>query len=391
VEHRTASTNANPYRYGAPVEAESFCDRRDELATLTERMESGIHVFVLSPRRYGKTSLLLEGLRRFRHRGGRGGYANLLFCTTDDEVASVVLTAVMREVLRPAGRARHSLEEMLRHVRVTPQVSVAPDGAVRVSFDTTASAGPAGTIPWIDVLTDAITLLEHASGRRPAALVLDEFQQIAEIGPKGMAGAFKAVADQARSTSLVFSGSHLSVMERLTRERGSPLLGMGEMLRLDVVPEDEMVAHLVDRAGAAGKRMDADVAAEVYDEAGAVPNDVQWLAHAAFEAAGTRKVIRSEEVVAGMDSIVSRQASIFADRYEALSPAQQRIVRDLARGPVAKVYAKSFLDAVRVANANAVTTALRSLSAKELVRRREGQWELTNPFFRAWLAGMTTA
>ncbi|HEX9545955.1 MAG TPA: hypothetical protein VF942_01390, partial [Acidimicrobiales bacterium] len=274
-----------------------------------------------------------------------------------------------------------------------PQVSVAPDGAVRVSFDTTAGASPGGTaaVSWIDVLTDAITLLEHASDRRPAALVLDEFQQIAEIGPKGMAGAFKAVADQARSTSLVFSGSHLSVMERLTRERGSPLLGMGEMLRLDVVPEDDMVAHLVDRAGAAGKRMDADVATEVFRLAGAVPNDVQWLAHAAFESAGTRKVIRSEEVVAGMESIVSRQASIFADRYEALSRAQQRIVRELARGPVAKVYAKAFLDAVRVANANAVTTALRSLSAKELVRRREGQWELTNPFFRAWLAGMTTA
>jgi hypothetical protein len=387
----TRKTTRNPYRYGAPVEAESFCDRGPELAALGARMESGIHVFVLSPRRYGKTSLLLEGLRRFRRHGGRGGYANLLFCTTDDEVAGVVLTAVMREVLRPVGRARHSLEEMLRHVRVAPQVSVGVDGAVRVSFnaDAAASGGSGGAVSWIDVLTDAINLLERASERRPAALVLDEFQQVAEIGPKGMAGAFKAIADQARKTSLIFSGSHLTVMERLTRDRGAPLLGMGEMLQLDVVPEAQMVPHLMTRAQAGGKRLDEDVAAELYRAAGAIPNDVQWLAHAAFESAGTRKVIRVEDVEAGMESIVARQASTFADRYEALSPAQQRIVRQLARGPVEKVYARRFLDAVRVANANAVTTALRSLSARELVRKHEGQWELTNPFFRAWLTAMT--
>ncbi|MGH9043033.1 MAG: hypothetical protein ACRDZ3_22705 [Acidimicrobiia bacterium] len=371
----------NPYHYGAPVEADGFCDRAAELAALSERMRSGVHAFVLSPRRYGKTSLLLEALRRFRAGGGRGGYANLLFCTTDDEVASVVLTAVAREVLRPVGRARRSLEEILRHVRVTPRVSVGPDGAVSLGFDPVV-----GRAPWIEVLTDAIGLLTDVDKRRPAALVLDEFQQVAAIGPKGMAGAFKALADEARGTSLVFSGSHLSVMERLTRGRGAPLLGMGELFHLDVVPEAEMVDHLVARAADGGKRLAEDVARDLFRTAGAVPNDVQWLAHAAFEAAGGRKAITGAEVAAGMAATVARQAVVFAERYEALSAAQRRVVRELARRPVEKVYAKAFLDAVRVANANAVTTALRALSAKELVRRRAGHWELTSPFFGAWLA-----
>jgi hypothetical protein len=178
-------------------------------------------------------------------------------------------------------------------------------------------------------------------------------------------------------------------MERLTRHRGAPLLGMGELFHLDVVPEADMVAHLVSRSAAGGKRLGEKVAGDLYRQAGAVPNDVQWLAHAAFEAAGARKVISARDVTAGMAAIVARQASVFAERYEALSPAQRRVVRELARHPVEKVYAKAFLDAVREANANAVTTALRALSAKELVRRRAGQWELTSPFFSAWLAGGT--
>lgn len=372
--------SANPFRYGAPVEGDSFCDRRDELAALTGRMRAGVHAFVLSPRRYGKTSLLLEALRRFRRQGGRGGYANLLLCTTTDEVAATVLNAVVREVLRPAGRARQSIEDVVRRLRVSPTVKMAPDGGVSLNFDPAV-----GAARWIDVLDDAAGLLEETAGRHRTALVLDEFQQIAEVGDKGLGGAFKALADDVRHASLVFSGSHLSVMERLTVGRGAPLLGMGETFRLEVVPEGDMVAHLVERATSSGKLMSEATARELYRRADGIPNDVQWLAHGAFEAAGRSKTITTETVEVAMAAVVSRQAGLFAERYEALSGAQQRIVRELARGPVEKVYAKAFLDRVRVANANAVTTALRALSNREIVRRGEARWQLASPFFRAWL------
>ena len=368
----------NPFRYGAPVEAASFCDREAELDTLTARMRDGIHAFVLSPRRYGKTSLLLEALRRFRTTGGRGGYANLLLCTTEAEVAGVVLTTVVREVLRPAGRTRRSLEDVVGHLRVAPQIELSPDGKVSLTLHPAV-----GSERWYEVLEDAVGLLERTGERRPAALVLDEFQQVAEIGPKGLGGAFKALADQARGTSLVFAGSRLSVMERLTRARGAPLLGMGETFNLEVVPEDDMSAHLVARAKRGGKRLTRADARLLYRRADGIPNDVQWLAHATFEsAAGT---MDGEAIEAGLASIVRRQAGFFAERYESLSPSQQRIVRELARSPREKVYAKAFLDAVNVANANAVTTALRALGEQELVRREGRQWRLASPFFRAWL------
>jgi hypothetical protein len=370
--------SSNPFRYGAPVEAESFCNRAAELEALTARMRSGIHAFVLSPRRYGKTSLLLEALRRFRKSGGRGGYANLLLCTTEVEAASVVLTSVVREVLRPVGRTRQTIEDVLGHLRIAPQIEMGPDGRVSLTLQPVTASDR-----WYEVLEDAIGLLERTGERRPAALVLDEFQQVAEIGPKGIGGAFKALADQARHTSLVFAGSRLSVMERLTRGRGAPLLGMGETFSLEVVPENEMSAHLVARAKRGGKRLTRADARSLYRLADGIPNDVQWLAHAAYEAAGD--TIDDQAVDAGLASIVGRQAGFFAERYESLAPSQQRIVRELARSPREKVYAKAFLDAVMVANANAVTTALRALAEQEIVRRHGRRWQLASPFFRAWL------
>ncbi|MDA8266756.1 MAG: hypothetical protein M0013_00060 [Actinomycetota bacterium] len=370
-----------PYRFGAPVDRPWFCDREAELDVLCNRMRAGIHLIVLSPRRYGKTSLLLRAADTLERDGVHSAYANLLLATTEVELASIILQAVVRSVLSPVARRRHSLEDALRHLRITPKVSIGADGAVSLGLDP-ATVGTS----WIDVITDAIALLERASERRSAVLIFDEFQVVAGIGRRGAGGVFKALADAARRTSLVFSGSHLAIMEQLTKGSGAPLHGMGERVVLDVVPEDPMVGYLQRRARSAGKTLTKKVAQEIYAQADTVPNYVQQLAQAALEAADA-VTITATHVAAGFDAIVERQSAIYAQQYEDLggAPAQQRILRTLAHTPTASVYAKGFLDAVQVANANAVTTALRVLDNRELVVRRGRTWHVADPFLRRWL------
>lgn len=371
-----------PYRFGAPVEPPWFCDRDAELEVLTARMRAGIHVFVLSPRRYGKTSLIRRAIDLVEADGGRCAYANLLLATNEVELATVILQSVLRGLLGPAGRVRHSLESVLRQLRVTPQVTMAPDGSVSVSFDAAMVASS-----WLDVVQDALGILGRAAERRPGVLVLDEFQVVAAIGRKGMGGAFKALADEASDVSIVFSGSHLAVMEQLTKGSGAPLHGMGERLSLGVVPEEPMVAYLKRRARAGGKRLDKVTGRLVYRSADAVPNYVQQLALAAFEAAGSSDTITEVHVAEGFSTVVERESTTYAQQFEDLgrAPAQQRILKALARRPTASVYAKAFLDEVGVANANAVTTALRVLDSKELVTRTGRVWDVADPFLRRWL------
>ncbi len=379
-----------PYRFGAPVYRPWFCDREAELDVLCSRMRAGIHLIVLSPRRYGKTSLLLQAADILERDGVHSAYANLLLATTEVELASIILQAVVRSVLGPVARRRHSLEDALRHLRITPKVSVGPDGAVSLGLDPAV----VGT-SWVDVITDAVALLERASVRRSAVLVFDEFQVVAGIGRRGVGGAFKALADAARRTSLVFSGSHLAIMEQLTKGSGAPLHGMGERVVLDVVPEDPMAGYLQRRARSAGKTLPKPVAREIYAQAGTVPNYVQQLAQAALEAADAADAatITPAHVAAGFDTVVERQSAVYAQQYEDLggAPAQQRILRTLARTPTASVYAKGFLDAVHVANANAVTTALRVLDNRELVTRRGSTWHVADPFLRRWLTAQSPA
>ena len=53
----------NPFVYGEVVPAASFVDRVDELDRLVRDLGSGQKVFLISPRRYGKSSLIRQALR----------------------------------------------------------------------------------------------------------------------------------------------------------------------------------------------------------------------------------------------------------------------------------------------------------------------------------------
>src|SRR6202162_2953742 len=59
----------NPFVYGEVVPATAFVDRVDELDRLVRDLGSGQKVFLISPRRYGKSSLIRQALRA----NARGG------------------------------------------------------------------------------------------------------------------------------------------------------------------------------------------------------------------------------------------------------------------------------------------------------------------------------
>ncbi len=360
---------------------DGFCDRKRELDALVRRMLDGQNVILLSPRRYGKTSLLQRSIELVRRRRGRTGYASLIKASNRREVAEVLLGAVLAG---PAGwltRRRSELGQLLAGLRVQPSITVHPDGAIQVSFGA-APAAPA----WEGVLEDSLRILASVAKRSATSLVIDEFQRVAEIDA-GLPGVFKAIADELRDVSLVFAGSKLHVMRELSTGPGAPLLGMGERISLDVVPESDMIGFLAGRAAAGGKPMTADVARNIYRRVDAVPNDVQKLAYAAFAAAGGS--IDGTAVEAGFDEIIALEVVDYAELLERCSPSQQRLLRVLARQPQTSVYSRDFLHAVDVSNANAVRKALDVLSRRELVRRgADGAWRVANPFFRAWLAAV---
>jgi len=59
----------NPFVYGEVVPGEAFVDREAELDRLIGELSAGQKVFLISPRRYGKSSLVRQALTALARRG----------------------------------------------------------------------------------------------------------------------------------------------------------------------------------------------------------------------------------------------------------------------------------------------------------------------------------
>jgi len=367
----------NPFHYGSPVSGDRFTDRADELKALVTCMQKGQNAVVLSPRRYGKTSLLKRAVQDVRQAGGRSAMVNLIGCSSRRQVAQTLASGIAHEAMGWLGGRAELVREHLGRVRAGVTLEVGQTG-LTVTL-TPASA----TADWSQVIGDVLRMLIQLGARgHPVSLVVDEFQRVAEID-EGLPGVFKTLVDELERVSLVFAGSKRHLMEELSTGPGAPLLKVGTRISLAPIRQGLMTSFLVERGAAGKKDLDPDVAATIYQVARGIPNDVQQLAFWAFEEPGRR--ITKPTVERALDRVVSLQAEDFAEAYDKLAPSQQRLLEVLSRGPVVDVYSRQMMQLVDVANANAIRVALRRLGELELVERTPTGWRVTSVFFERWL------
>ncbi len=366
----------NPFHYGTPAEGKHFAGRESELAALESRLRAGINVVVISPRRYGKTSLLLRAERELEGEGAAVIHANVLRSRDLGTFASQLATQAFRA---PGGRwhrARQAVPEFLRRLRARPVVTFEGEHP-KFGFDTALSAPDAD-----NVLADIYGVLSEVAGRRPAALVLDEFQAIVELGAH-LPGLFKALADAHPKVSLIVAGSRRHLMEQLVSTPSAALYGMAEPITLGPLPEEVMSAHLRSRAAAGRKPMSVAVARLIVELSGPAPNDIQRLAYEAYDTAAA--TIDEPAAHAGLQAAAAHDAATYAERYEMLSPGQRRVLAALAEGPTEQPAGAAFLARTALANPSSVKKALNVLEEAGLVARRGTTIVVADPFLAAWL------
>jgi hypothetical protein len=367
----------NPFQYGSPVDAQHFAGRVGELKALTSRMVDGINVVLVSPRRYGKTSLLLRAEDQLGRSGAAIVHVDVLRCASPAELAAKLAGEAYRFPSGRWHRVKNAVSEFARRLRVSPSVAFGPDGSPQFSF-----AGDLAGRDVHQVLEDVYALLAEDAPQRPGVLVLDEFQAITDLDAH-LPGVLKALSDNYGRVSLVLAGSRRHLMERLTGSTGAPLYGMAEPLSLGPVGTAEMVAYLCRQADDAGKPMTVGIAGLVLDVAGPIPNDIQRLAYSAYEAA--EGPIGPGDVEEGMKEATLHGDATYADAYGGFSPGQRRVLRALAMQPQGELFSARFSRDVQLANAASVRKAVDALRAAEVVTHEGGTWRVADPFFRYWL------
>ncbi len=316
----------NPFIYGEIVPAAAFVDRVTELARLVGDLAAGQKVFLISPRRYGKSSLVRRALATLSRRGA------LTVEVTVGSFSSYVafLEGYARALVAAETRWEHArtwLKDAIRSARA--EVRHAPDGSlpatIAVSFPSVRGERDMSRLAQ-EVFALPARLAELR--RRTVVVALDEFQAIAGFNGGSVEHALRAAVQHQRDVGYVFAGSEPSLMERMIGPK-RPFYKAGPVMRLDRIPAGEFAAFIDARFKRSGITPELRLGAAIVELAGNLPYDVQRLAHEMWDelrAAGRRRATL-DDLHRTLRRLLVEQHTMFEALWQKLTLSQRAVLR----------------------------------------------------------------
>ena len=359
----------NPFVFGRVVADEAFCDRQRELAELREAARTGRSLWLHSPRRFGKTSLLLEA---FADTGLPLAYVDVFAAQDEVGLAEAWLkgvSALARQVLRPGERLVEWLGHSVRHL--SPQLSVDPVGGVSISL------GPRPMAVSREQFDEVVDLPQRLASSRDThvTVAVDEFQEVTRH--KGMEARLRACLQHHDRVTYLFAGSRRTLLADLFTDRDRPFYQFAEHYPLEPIPRDDLVRYVEGRFLATDVPQTEGAAASIVELACGHPHYTQMLASRVWEMA--RRGDDGDDLV--------RPAN--RRWFEALSATARRVVLHVAHQGGEQLLSEQVRRQSRLGASSSVQKALAGLTEREdLLRDEDGSYRLGDPVLAFWLASL---
>ena len=379
---------ANPFVYGEIVTTFAFADRESERDRLTRDLGTGQKIFLISPRRYGKSSLIRDSMRRL----ARDGVLTVEVTVAASSSYVAFLEAYARALVcadTPVGRLRRWTTELLQAVRPELRFEARPSGEPKFSlaFPTVRNSR--------DVARLAAEVFElpgriAAARKQRMAVALDEFQAIEAFDGGAVEQALRAAVQNQRAVGYVFAGSEPSLMERMLGSR-RPFYKAGPVMRLEKIDPQVFAAFVDARFTATGLRVEAGLGDAIVDLAANVPYDVQRLAHEAWDDAKAkrRRMVGLEDLHQTLSRLLGEQSAVFEESWQRLTLGQRAVLRALVLEGGRELMSEGVRVRYRLPSASSVQSALAALVKQDIVMKVDARYIVSDSLYREWVARKT--
>ena len=385
----------NPFVYGEVVPASAFVNRVAELDRLVGDLSAGQKIFLISPRRYGKSSLIRQALAAMSRRGALtvevtvssfSSYVAFL-----EGYARAIAALDTRNVTRsdPRRDTKSALSWLRDAVRSRAEMRPASDrlSAPSISFPGVRSERDVSRLAQ-DVFALPARLAEVR--RRRVSVALDEFQAIGEFNGGSIEHAIRAAVQHQRDVGYVFAGSEPSLMERMLGPK-RPFYKAGPVIRLDKIPADEFAAFIDRRFTRSGMRAEPDLGQAIVELAGNLPYDVQRLAHETWDEVrnGGRRRATLDDLHQAMHRLLSEQQMMFEALWQRLTLAHRGVLRAVVLQEGRELLSADVRERHRLGGASSVQYALGALVRDDVIARDGDRYAVVDSLFREWVARRT--
>jgi AAA+ ATPase superfamily predicted ATPase len=369
---------SNPFQYGTVVSGKDFADREKELEQLTSRLKETVRIFLVAPRRYGKTSLIGNVLAALRRQGVLTAYVDLYWAGSTTEFTELYATAIMRGSKSVAKRAAHFVREFLPRLR--PRLGFDPAGNPEVSLDVSREHA----VGSVQEAFDLPEKIAEARGKR-FVIVFDEFQEIVRIGGEDLERQLRAAIQHHTHVSYLFAGSKSHMLIDMVSEKTRPFYQMGTLMALDKIPREDFSRFIRSKFEQSSKRISDAALGRVFMESENVPHYVQLLSFYLWDHYQDIPEIENHHVEDALSTILRGQEPAYLTIWEGLTLHQRKTVKAVASLKGRLLTSKETIQGFGLESASNVSKSLSALCSKGILRKDPEGYVFEDVLFCRWL------
>jgi AAA+ ATPase superfamily predicted ATPase len=384
----------NPFEFGRELGTDELVDRQEEVAAVINTIRQGAKLFLIGPRRYGKTSILKTAEDRLA-----GKHAVILRFDAEsfpslDLLVAALIAAAAKSLKGKVERVGEQITKFFSKLRPELSFSITQDAwnaklGVNVAANSQEHVG---------LLIEALNGLEALASEQPetraVGLIIDEFQRLIEIGGRQAESQIRAAIQRHKHVGYVFAGSKTRMLTDMTMDATRPFYRLGTIRFIGPVPRTDFEKFLTDKFRRSGFEVDDPLAiTRILEFAEDVPYNVQLLAHTCWDQlrsrlASTKAALTTEVVTSSMLLIARQYDPFYTQIWAGLTAIQQKTLVAIINEQGARLQSQKVAQFIG-RGASTVQRSLSSLIEKDIVREEEHEGGMRlrfeDPFFGQWI------
>lgn len=366
-----------PFSFGRIVREDDFTDRKQETAKLLANIQSLTNTAIISPRRWGKSSLVNKVVDMV---SDNDEYLivrmNVFKCDDSQEFYALLAKCVMEQVSSSVESLVANAREFLSNL--LPKVSFSdPLSRYEISFGLDVVKNP--------ISEDILNLPQEIAAKRGKKVVvcIDEFQQIGEFSNSlKFQKILRSHWQEQQDVSYILYGSKKHMMLNIFGEYKSPFYKFGDILFLPKISNADWRDYIVSRFRDTGKRIQPDIAGYIAQMVDNHPYYVQQLAQLSWLRCESECTM--ETVDSALSSMLDALNLQFIAIMDSLTDKQRNFLCALADG-VTRLTSEETLSAYKLGTNGNVRIMRNALLKRDIIDVEGKTVQIQDPVFKLWL------
>jgi len=368
----------SPFIFGNTVSEKAFTNREEVALKLKRNLLGGINTIIISPRRWGKSSLVEKVALDIQQteKGHKTVVIDLFTISNENEFFEVFT----REIIKATSTkwqdwlvdAKHFLQQLVP----TAQIGIGSNIDLSIRYDWEQ------IVKHTDELLDLPEKIAKEKGIK-LIICLDEFQNLTSFPEfERFEKKMRAIWQRQKNVTYCLYGSKRHMLTDIFNNTSKPFYRFGDLFLLPKIKEEKWISFIQSSFQETGKKIEPVIAQIIPMVMKNHSWYVQQLSHYVWNA--TTKTARFDQLAHALDELIYANQPLYQREIEGLSTTQVNLLKAISMGE-RQLTSTRVMQRYNLGTPRNVSKNRDTMIGNDIINKtEEGAFEFLDPAFELW-------